>query len=83
MFEPLLRLPFSLRLHQRFIALSTQDAVRELRNKQADWLQLNSYNPKRILVVILAPLTGASADDRRVVAVNTDAENQALSVERN
>ena len=30
MFEPLLQLPFSLRLHQRFIAFSTQDAVREL-----------------------------------------------------
>lgn len=82
MFEPLLRLPFSLRMQQRFITLSPQDAVRELKKKYNDWVQLNTYNPKRMFWAFLAPLTGASADDRRVVQVNTDAELQAASVER-
>lgn len=82
MFDPLLRMDMRMRMQHRFIALSTADAVTALKNKQADWLQLNAYNPKRFLWAILAPLNGQSADDQRVVSTNTDAENQWASVQR-
>ena len=82
MFADILHLPFSLRMSHRFIFLSTQTAVQDLGRKRADFLQLNAYNPKRIVWSVFQNILNVDPSDRDVVAYNTDAERQQESVER-
>ena len=80
--DDLLRLPFSLRVSQRFIFLGTGRAVKELEVMRKKWGIPNWYNPKRIGIRQTKNITGINPDDRSVVEDDEDAEDQLQSVRR-
>jgi type IV secretion/conjugal transfer VirB4 family ATPase len=82
MFAELLAVPFALRMSMRFIFLDPIPATKLLRDKEADWGQLNTYNPKRVVFSVLRNIFGSDPDDTHVVAENSDAEEQRDSVGR-
>jgi len=71
-----------LRMQHRFIYLSPADGVKALRNKQKDWFQINGWSPKRIGMLLASCLMPINTNDKRVVPVNTDTDNQGDSIEQ-
>jgi len=82
MFDPVLQLPFPLRMTHRFIPIGRNKAIKELQDQAADWGQLNWFNPKRMLWGMFSTPTGVDANSKDVVAYNNDATDQMASVER-
>ncbi len=77
-----LNFPFALRMSHRFIFLSTQAAVKDLGRKKNDFMQLNAYNPKRIIWGVVRNISKADPNDEDVVSFNEDADRQKKSVAR-